>query len=243
MQISAPPSSTKEIDNLISLHINSLETHPTDFRRRKSPASRALSDKHRAMLETRRAQLRLSLTPANEEALEDAIAVIFGRPTQFGISEEEAYLKMKLYSEVLRGFPAWAMNEVQYRFGSGPWQCQWKGIGLPESHHIAAECRHILLPIERELARLNTLLDAEVYEDRATPDERERAVAHARTVISNMRSQSLANDSESTRNRIGNADRGFESNNYDSILQERIDNEHKSSWIHVSATGSIKTSE
>ena len=57
---------------------------------------------------------------------------------------------------------------------------------MPSTHDVVAECRHILLPIDTELRRIDAVLDAEPYDNGATDGHRANAVAHWAAVKSEM---------------------------------------------------------
>jgi len=174
---SPPTVMTPEMDRFTGAYVNRLEDHPTDFRRKRIRASQAPAGEARAWLEARRAILRQSLVPTPGPALTAVLTLLLGASREYGtLSPKAAGLRLALYSEALAGVPTWSVEQARKTFGKGGWRCLWDGSEVPSSHDVVAECRHILLPIETELARLDTVLDAEPYTAGATDDERSGAV-------------------------------------------------------------------
>ena len=125
-------------------------------------------------------------------ALHRSLTLLLASSREYGsLHPKDAALRLGLYIEALRDLPAWAVERARLIFGKGGWRCLWDGRDVPSSHDVAAECRHILLPIETELRRLDAVLDAELYDTGATDDDRANAVAHWETVKADMRGESV----------------------------------------------------
>ncbi|MFB0491269.1 hypothetical protein ABIE45_003855 [Methylobacterium sp. OAE515] len=121
--------------------------------------------------------MRASLVPTPGPALTAVLTLLLGASREYGtLSPKAAGLRLALYNEALADVPIWAVEQARKIFGKGGWRCLWDGSDVPSSHDVVAECRHILLPIETELARLDSVLDAEPYTAGATEDERVGAV-------------------------------------------------------------------
>ncbi|MGX9980292.1 hypothetical protein [Methylobacterium fujisawaense] len=167
------------MDRFTGAYVNRVEDHPTDFRRKRIRASQAPAGEARAWLEARRAALRASLGSTPGPALTAVLTLLLGASREYGsLSPKAAGMRLALYAEALTGVPIWAVEQARKTFGKGGWRCLWDGNDVPSSHDVVAECRHILLPIETELARLDAVLDAEPYSEGATDDERVGAVGH-----------------------------------------------------------------
>ncbi|WP_187275161.1 hypothetical protein [Methylobacterium sp. WL120] len=142
----------------------------------------------RAWLEKRRAELRASLVPTPGPELNRALTLLLARSREYGtLTEKAAGLRLALYLEALGDMPTWVVERARQAFSKAGWRCLWDGRDVPSSHDVVAECRHILLPIDTELARLDTVLDAELYDSGATDGHRANAVAHWQSVRAEMR--------------------------------------------------------
>ena len=170
---SPPPVMTPEMRRFTGAYVNRVEDHPTDFRRKRIPAGRAPAGEARAWLEARRSTLRASLVPTPGPELTRSLTLLLAASREYGrLTERASGLRLALYLEALADIPTWAVEQARKIFGKGPWHCLWDGQDVPSSSDVVAECRHILLPIEAELARLDAVLDAEPYAAGASDDER-----------------------------------------------------------------------
>lgn len=175
--IAAPSSITRPMADLIGKYTNRLEDKPGDFRKKLLSASLAPAGEERRVLETRRAELRDSLTPTPGEAADDAIYGILAGSNTFGMTGREADAKVRLYAEALEKQPTWAINEARKRFGKGGWKCNWDGNGFPSSANVNAECAFLTLEIDAEIHKLSQILDAEIVDTTTTEGERQEAIA------------------------------------------------------------------
>ena len=179
---------TPEMDRFTGTFVNRLEDHPEDFRRQRIPAVRAPAADARGWLEKRRAELRASLVPTPGPELNRTLTLLLARSREYGtLTEKAAGLRLALYLEALGGMPTWVVERARLAFGKPGWRCLWDGRDVPSSHDVVAECRHSLLPIDTELARLDAVLNAEVYDSGSTDGHRANAVAHWQTVKGEMR--------------------------------------------------------
>ena len=173
---STPSSSMRDLDRLTAHLTNALQVHPGDYRRRVIPAERAPSDEQRGRLVARRGELRASLTATPGDAADEVILALIAGSPLFGLTDEEAAIKTGLYAEALADLPTWAIDRARRIFGKGGWRCPWDGRGCPSSAMIAAECRHILLPHQTELDRIEAILDAEPYDTGGSDTDRAREI-------------------------------------------------------------------
>jgi len=163
--------------DLIGRYTNRLEDKPGDFKRKLLSASLAPVGGEREALETRRAELRRSLTPTPGKQANDCILLLISGAPAFGMSERETEAKVLLYAEALAGEPTWAIEQARQRFAKGGWVSPWDGKGCPSSANVVAECRAITLAVEQEIYKLSQVLDAEIVDNDTTADERKKVLA------------------------------------------------------------------
>lgn len=84
-------------------------------------------------------------------------------------SEETQQLQRAAYLSTLTKYPAWAVEEACARFLGAD---VGEGIHAPKPGEIAAVCRKLIAEAQYERAKINAVLDAEVY---VPPTEAERA--------------------------------------------------------------------
>jgi hypothetical protein len=189
-QISAPSLITAQMDTLIRMFSSRLDDHPTDRRRKRMPATRAPDADAYAALERRRDELRASLLATPGDQADDVILALLMGWAQFSGSADEAEVRVRMYAEALTEQPTWAIEKARLRFARGKVQTIWDRHSCPSMAQVAAECRYVLLDIETELARIEIILGAELYDTGATDDDRANAVAHWETVKADMRGES-----------------------------------------------------
>ena len=179
---------TPEMDRFTDAFVNRLEDHPEDFRRWRIPAVQAPAGDARARLEKRRAELRANLVPTLGPELNRTLTLLLARSREYGtLIEKAAGLRLALYLEVLGDVPTRAVERARQAFGKPGWRCLWDGRDVPSTHDVVADCRHILLLIDTDLAPLDAVLDAEPFDIGATDGHRANAVAHWAAVKSEMR--------------------------------------------------------
>lgn len=185
-QITAPSSTTRAMADTIGKFTNRLEDKPGDFRRKLLSASLAPAGTERDILEARREELRESLRPTPDDTARAVITLLLAGGKSYGMSERESDAREMLYAEALRGEPTWAIEKARQRFAKGGWQCNWDGRDVPSTASIVAECRFITLDIEREIARISAILDAELVDTETSEDERKEAVARWEKIKADM---------------------------------------------------------
>ncbi|MGU3664470.1 hypothetical protein ACLBX9_09830 [Methylobacterium sp. A49B] len=109
----------------------------------------------------------------------------------YGADPRELATKVGFYAQALASEPTWAIERARIRFRQPGWRCLWDGKGCPSDADVVAECRYETLPIETELAKVEAILNAELYDTGATDDDRANAVAHWETVKADMRGESV----------------------------------------------------
>ncbi|MCJ2102424.1 hypothetical protein [Methylobacterium sp. E-046] len=130
---------------------------------------------------------------ATADEVRGSLLLLFGGSREYGASKDEMRMKAAIYGETIAkaALPIWALEKARDAFGNPGWRSLWDGKGVPGRADIVAECRFILLPTETELARIERILEAELYDTGATDDDRANAVAHWETVKADMRGESV----------------------------------------------------
>ena len=184
----APPiPATRSMDLFVARFTNRLEDPPTGFRCKRLPRASAPDPDQRAWVERRRDDLRASLAAQPGPELNQVLLKFMGGYAQFGTQPREMLAKVAIYAEAVGGLPTWAVDEARKAFMRPGWKSLWSGRGCPEAADLVAECRHILLPYETELARIEGVLEAELYETGASEDERKEVLAHVDDVLAELR--------------------------------------------------------
>ncbi|MBP2494971.1 hypothetical protein ABID82_007168 [Methylobacterium sp. PvP062] len=182
---------TRESDRFIAQFTNRLEDTPGSFRRKRLPVASAPNRAQQDWLEQRRDELRRALVPTPGPEANREIMLLIASKANFGADAQELTTKVGFYAQALAGEPTWAIERARLRFRQPGWRCLWDGKGCPSDTDVVAECRYETLPIETELARIEAILGAELYDTGATDDDRANAVAHWETVKAEMRGESV----------------------------------------------------
>ncbi|MCJ2092103.1 hypothetical protein MKK67_06260 [Methylobacterium sp. J-072] len=117
---------------------------------------------------------------------------LFASKAGYGADAQELTTKVGFYAQALAGEPPWAIERARLRFRQPGWRCLWDGKGCPSDADVVAECRYETLPLETELAKIEAVLGAELYDTGATDNDRANAVAHWETVKAEIRGDSAA---------------------------------------------------
>lgn len=133
--------------------------------------------------------MRESLKPNPGPVANRSIFLLLASKRAFGADERETAVMIRFYADALAQEPNWAIERARVRFRDGGWRCPWGGEGWPTEAQVRAECRYETLPIEAELARIETILGAVPYETGATGSERAGAVAYWEAMKAEMRGE------------------------------------------------------
>lgn len=136
----------------------------------------------REALVNRLHELEDSIQPTPGPAMNKAILKLIVASPTYGMTDKDSAVLVGLYAEALAEMPVWTVEEARRRFGQHKHKCVWNGEGRPQSGHVYAECRQILLPIEQEIGDLRLILDAVVVDTNTTEDDRKAALAHWETI-------------------------------------------------------------
>lgn len=185
---SVPPAATRSMNLFVARFTNRLEDPENGSRLRRMPRSAAPDADQREWLEHRRDTLRASLVPTPGSELNRELSKLMGAHAQFGATDREMLGKVALYAEAVQDLPTWAVAAARRAFTRPNWKSLWSGRGCPEAADLVAECRFILLPIETELTRIESILSAQVYDAGATDEERQQVLDHVDDVLGELRS-------------------------------------------------------
>lgn len=178
---SSPVPATRAQLDLVAKFTNRLEDDPDNFRRKLLSAKLAPCGAERAALVDRREHLLDALTPSPETLRPVVIALLSGFPT-YGADREAAGAVVSLVCRALNDVPTWAVQEAAGRFIKGNARIPWNPAQAPTAPQIRAEALQAMLPVETELHRLNSVLDATLVDTDTTDDERAAALAHWATL-------------------------------------------------------------
>lgn len=164
-----PPALARTAALIGYLH-NNLEPIPGNFRRYALSAAAAPTDEQRAVLLTRRGEIDAGLVGADEVTIRKNVGILRSSMATAQLGPEAMQLAKKGFILVLGQYPAWAVQETTLRFLSGR---AGSGTYAPTAAEMANVCRELISDHLAERARINAVLDAEVYHltseaDRAT---------------------------------------------------------------------------
>jgi hypothetical protein len=108
----------------------------------------------------------------------------------YGATGQETTVQIGLYARALAGEPTWAIKRAQERFSRPGWRSSWDGSGWPSDAEVVAECRYETHPYRAELNRIEAILDAEIYDNEVSNEDREVAIGYwEKEVKPEMRSE------------------------------------------------------
>ncbi|WP_437871554.1 hypothetical protein ACSD7O_24910 [Methylorubrum extorquens] len=133
-------------------------------------AAAAPTDEQRAVLLTRRGEIDAGLVGADEVTIRENVGILRSSMATAQLGPQAMELAKKGFLLVLGQYPAWAVQETTLRFLDGR---AGSGTYAPTAAEMANVCRELISDHLAERARINAVLDAEVYHltseaDRAT---------------------------------------------------------------------------
>lgn len=126
------------------------------------------------MLAERRQHLDERLQPCDAETVRRAVGMLRSVMASPAVDVETAKLQRAAYLSTLTKYPAWAVDAACAQFLSGE---MGEGIHAPKPGEIAVVCRRLIAEAQYERAKINAVLDAEVY---VPPTDAERAEVSCR---------------------------------------------------------------
>ena len=169
--MTAPSSTTRAMADLTGLFHGRLQEIPGNFRRKAISASLAPTVAERGVLEARRDELQAALCQGGKAHQPAAAQLVFVFPA-FGADEISDAATIERLVGTLAPYPVWAVSEAVQRFRHNRAVTAWDRGRCPTEPQIVAEVRAIMAPVEAELHRISSILDAEVLPE---PTEADRA--------------------------------------------------------------------
>ncbi|MBN6820697.1 hypothetical protein JRF84_14025 [Methylobacterium organophilum] len=117
----------------------------------------------------RRAHLDAALQPCDPGTVRRAVGMLRSVMAVPSVDEETQKLQRAAYLSTLTKYPAWAVEKACAQFLEG---AEGEGIHAPKPGEIAAVCRRFVAEAQYERAKINAVLDAEIY---TPPTDEERA--------------------------------------------------------------------
>lgn len=121
------------------------------------------------MLMERRAEIDDGLAAADDDTIKEKVGALRAVMASPQASVETLTIARQAFIAVLGRYPAWAVTEACTRFLDGR---AGNKVYAPTPAEIAEVCRGLIADALTERARINAILDAEVYQ---APTEAERA--------------------------------------------------------------------
>lgn len=162
------PSPQKTAVLTAYLH-NNLEAMPGNFRRYALSAAHEPTAEQRGALLDRRAEIDVGLVGADDITIRERVGALRAVMASAQAGAETVAIARQAFIAVLSRYPAWAVTEACTRFLDGR---AGNKVYAPTPAEIADVCRGLVADALTERARINAILDAEVYQ---APTEAERA--------------------------------------------------------------------
>ena len=163
-----PPSPQRTAALAAYLH-NNLEAMPGNFRRYALSAAHEPTEEQRIALLERRAEIDEGLVGADDITIRERVGALKAVMASAQAGAETVAIAKQAFIAVLHRYPAWAVSEACARFLDGR---VGNKVYAPTPAEIAEVCRGLIADALTERARINAILDAEVYQ---APTEAERA--------------------------------------------------------------------
>ncbi|MGY2048884.1 hypothetical protein [Methylobacterium sp. JK268] len=192
--------------DLIGRYSAQLEEIPGDFRRKAISASQAPGTADREALAARRDELAAALRPGRR-AHAPAMAELQQAFPGYGADDLVTAATIDSYVEALTGLPAWAVARAVRRFRDGTAVTPWDRNRCPTEPQVAAEARLLMRPVEAELHRITTILDASILPD-PSPEERAKVAKLAADLAAHLRQPPGAENAEAHLARIAEGGMG-----------------------------------
>jgi hypothetical protein len=157
----SPPSvASRDIDGLARRLSSAIEREP-GVRHGFLSETDAPTEAERRVLQLRRNEIGLGLTPATEAEIGRAVAALRAvLPSQHGSDHDSAVLLARSTVAALRGMPVWVVNEA-CRLVLGAKAGLGHGFA-PSPPELVSICERILAPFRQEQATIQAVLSAEV---------------------------------------------------------------------------------
>jgi len=153
---------------------NNLEPMPGSFRRYALSAAHEPTAEQRGMLMERRAEIDDGLRGADEDSIREKVGALRAVMASPQASVSTLEIARQAFIAVLQRYPAWAVTEACVRFLDGR---VGNKVYAPTPAEIADVCRTLVAEPLTERARINAILDAEIYR---APSEADRVLVAER---------------------------------------------------------------
>lgn len=179
------PAADPATDTLIRTFGNRLE-ETGDFRRRALPDRLAPTEVERAAMEARGAEIDRWLAPARPAAIKRMVGLVRGLMASVAVDDVESVLDG--YALVLRPYPETVIDDVCGRFLDGR---LGNRVYAPTPAEIAHQCRLDIADAKAERARIDLILDAEIYRT-PSPEDQERIQERYRQYVAETTKRAAA---------------------------------------------------
>ncbi|TXN26852.1 hypothetical protein [Methylobacterium sp. WL19] len=142
---------------------------PGNFRRYALSAAHEPTAEQRGALLDRRAEIDVGLVGADDITIRERVGALRAVMASAQAGAETVAIARQAFIAVLSRYPSWAVTEACTRFLDGR---AGNKVYAPTPAEIAEVCRGLIADALTERARINAILDAEVYQ---APTEAERA--------------------------------------------------------------------
>lgn len=160
---------SRAVSDLTSRLHNKLEPIPGEWRRCALSAAAEPSAEERQALVERRHHLDERLAPCDSATVLRSVGLLRSVMAVPNVDEETRKLQKAAFLMTLTKYPAWAVEAACAQFLAAD---QGEGIHAPKPGEIAAVCRRLIAEAQYERAKINAVLDAEIY---VPPTDAERA--------------------------------------------------------------------
>ncbi|KAA0117862.1 hypothetical protein CIW48_27040 [Methylobacterium sp. P1-11] len=160
---------SRAVADLTSRLHNKLEPIPGEWRRCALSAAAEPSAEERQALVERRQHLDEQLQPCDGATVLRSVGLLRSVMAVPNVDEETRKLQKAAFLMTLTKYPAWAVEAACAQFLEA---AQGEGIHAPKPGEIATVCRRLIAEAQYERAKINAVLDAEIY---VPPTDEERA--------------------------------------------------------------------
>ena len=227
---------TRAVADLTSRLHNKLEPIPGDFRRCALSSAAEPSAVERAALVERRQQLDDSLVPCDAATVRRAVGMLRSVMAVAQASEETQQLQRAAYLTTLTKYPAWAVEAACAQYLDGQ---HGEGVHAPKPGEIAIICRKLIAEAQYERAKINAVLDAEVYV-LPTEDERREVERMHRALVEELAQAAKQNHADNLRNNGPVTPTGSASSARAEALKELADRKAKREAEQSSLSSQLK---
>lgn len=140
-----------------------LEDVPGKWKHKALNAKHAPTEGESEALRRRVALLSAALRPGSPN-LKAIQMMRLGWPA-YGQTEQDIEAALLLYARATDRYPAWAVGIACNRFVEGRASIKWDDSQVPSPPQVAREAEAVVIPYAGEMARINTILGADVYRE------------------------------------------------------------------------------